>query len=56
MGDFDYEDLLDRAREKIPNEISNEIDGWSIEILRDKCIATMQKEALFDQNSKIMRG
>ena len=29
MGDFNYEELLDRAREKIPDQISNR-ERWTL--------------------------
>ena len=39
----------------IPNEISNEKVGWSIEILGDKCDAIMQMNPIFDPNGEIIR-
>lgn len=55
-GGFAHNANVSVAMGYIPNELSNEIDGWSIGILGDKFKATLQKKPLFDPNGEIIRG
>ena len=40
----------------VPNEIADQPDGWSIEILGKRCPARLQAAPLFDQRAKRMRS
>ena len=40
----------------VPKEIADEKQGWAIDILGQRCSATLQEEALFDPKGRIMRA
>jgi len=39
----------------VTKEIADEVQGWSVEILGERCSATLQAEPLFDPKGEIMR-
>ena len=55
-GGYAHNSGVSVAMGYVPKEIADEKQGWSIEILGERCSATLQVEALFDPKGKIMRA
>ena len=55
-GGYAHNSGVSVAMGYVPQEIADEKHGWSIEILGQRCPATLQEEALFDPKGLIMRA
>jgi len=55
-GGFAHNSGVSVAMGYVPKEIANEKQGWAIDILGQRCSATLQEEALFDPKGLIMRA
>ena len=55
-GGFAHNSGVSLAMGYVPKEIANEKQGWAIDILGQRCSATLQEEALFDPKGLIMRA
>ena len=54
-GGFAHNSGVSVAMGYVPKEIADEKQGWAIDILGQRCSATLQLEALFDPKGRIMR-
>ena len=54
-GGFAHNSGVSVAMGYVPKEIADEENGWSIEILGERCYATMLSEPLFDPKGQNMR-
>ena len=54
-GGFAHNSGVSLAMGYVPKEIADEENDWSIEILGERCSATMQSEPLFDPKGQHMR-
>ena len=54
-GGFAHNSEVSVAMGYVPKEIADEENGWSIEILGERCSATMLSEPLFDPKGQKMR-
>ena len=55
-GGFAHNSGVSVAMGYVPKEIADEKQGWAIDILGQRCSATLQEEALFDPKGRIMRA
>ena len=55
-GGFAHNSGVSLAMGYVPKEIADEKQGWAIDILGQRCSATLQEEALFDPKGLIMRA
>ena len=54
-GGYAHNSGVSVAMGYVPKEIADEVQGWSVEILGERCSATLQLEPLFDPKGEIMR-
>ena len=54
-GGYAHNSGVSVAMGYVPKEIANEVNGWSIEILGERCSATLQEKPLFDPKGEYMR-
>jgi dimethylglycine dehydrogenase len=55
-GGFAHDANVSVALGYVPKDIADESDGWTIEILGERCPARLQRRALFDPDGKRLTG
>ena len=55
-GGFAHGSGVSMAQGYVPKELSEEVEGWNIEVLDEHLTATLQTRPLFDANSERMRS